>query len=158
MATGRERSHLPTPIFSRNSFNGCKSPKREAPLQYRAAATSLPPKQLTGRVHTQWDLPYENQSNLHSLTKATIKKQPSVRRLRHPSPPPPPGGDALLRLLLSAFAITAAKNAVPSPGHARSREGLLRPGVEGRARRAFKVKTAKIIKRIQIRIKRVHYF
>lgn len=97
MATRRERSHLPTPIFSHNSFNGCKSPKREAPLQHRAAATSLPPKQLTGRVHTQWDLQYENQSNLHSLTKATVEKQPSVRRLRHPSPPPP-GGDALLRL------------------------------------------------------------
>lgn len=96
MVTGRERSRLPT-IFSHISFNGFKSPKREAPFRHRASATALLPRQLAGRVHTQWHFQYKTQSNLYYLTKATVKKQPSVRRLQHPSPPPP-GGDALLRL------------------------------------------------------------
>lgn len=52
MVTGRERSRLPT-IFSHNSFNGFKSPKREAPFRHRASATALLPRQLAGRVHTQ---------------------------------------------------------------------------------------------------------
>jgi len=50
MVTGRERSRLPTPIFSHNSFNGFQSLRREAPFRYRAAAISLPSIQSSSNL------------------------------------------------------------------------------------------------------------
>lgn len=84
MVTGRERSHLPTPIFSRNSFNGFKSSGRQAPFQHRAAATALPPKQLTssGTVNTK-----------PKAMDTTWQKPPSKSSLRS-------GGYSILTLLL----------------------------------------------------------
>lgn len=96
MVTGRERSHLSALIFSHNSFNGFKSPKREATFLYRAAAISLLPTQLIGKVYTQRDFSMQKPKQLTPPHKSCHKKQPSVRRLQHPSPPS--GQDALLRL------------------------------------------------------------
>lgn len=74
MVTGRERSHLPTPIFSHNSFKGFKSPGRQAPFQHTAGTTALPPKRLTGSgtvnrnpkaTNTSWQKP-PSKSSLRS--------------------------------------------------------------------------------------------
>lgn len=84
----------------------------------------------------QWGSQIKNQSHLHYLIKATVRKQPSVGRLQPPRPPPS-GGNGLMSCLLFMYTTTAVKNAVPPPGHACSQEGLLWPRAPWRVQEGF---------------------
>lgn len=118
------------------------------PFQYKAAVTSISPKQLNGRVHTQWDFQHRISKQLTLLYESHLKKQPSVIRLEHPSPPLP-GGDALQMLpSVHAHHHCCQKYSATSWTHMFQGRPSAASCVMGS--KAFKIKTAKVVKRIQI--------
>lgn len=149
MVTGRERSRFTT-ISSHSLLMDLKAPRGK-----HLSNT----KQQRPRCHPSSSLEEstQNQSNLQYSTKATVRKQPSVRRVWH-STPPPPGGDALLRLPVTHV------HGHHCQKHSATSWTRMFPGRPALARcimdsqEASKLKSTKNIKTIQIHTDRVYDF